>query len=278
MYERMILGEVELTVTNLDESLNFYRDIIGIKEVKVEGQRAELFVNEGSSLLILNENRDAKKNPGQLYVGLYHFALLYPDRASLGTQLLHLQKKQIDIGGADHLVSEAIYLDDPDGNGIELYCDRPRNSWTYSEDGSIRMDTIPLNVQSLLDLAGEWNGIPNGLTMGHVHMHVKDLTETEQFYKDVLQFNTMTHFGQQALFMSGTGYHHHFGFNTWVRNKITAPEPFVGMSRYTVRMLDSKEFHALRSAPTVRAVLVKEDETSFTIQDPSEMFIKFTHE
>ncbi|RQW18466.1 glyoxalase [Bacillus sp. C1-1] len=273
MYEHVTLGEVILTVTNVNESVSFYKDIIGFKHIELSEKEAKMFSNEGKLLLTLRENREAKKNPGQLYVGLYHIALLYPDRASLGTQIKHLLAHNIEMGGADHIVSEAVYIHDPDGNGIELYRDRPRTNWSYEENGMIVMDTKPLDVTGLLAVAGEWNGMPNGLTMGHIHTHVKNLADIEAFYKDILQFDVMTYFGQQALFMSGAGYHHHFGFNTWVRNKEKPKEAFVGMEQYTIHVNNEESFNKVRNRANKN--IVDQGEAWFIVQDPSEMYIKF---
>jgi catechol 2,3-dioxygenase len=149
-------------------------------------------------------------------LGLFHFAVLLPDRASLGRFVKHLSEIGAYAGMSDHLVSEALYLNDPDGLGIEVYADRGRDKWQY-EGRELKMATIPLNVQDLVSAAGgePWNGMPNGTTIGHVHLHVGDLDEAAAFYHEALGFDKVTWSYPGALFLSAGGYHHHLGTNTW---------------------------------------------------------------
>jgi catechol 2,3-dioxygenase len=211
------VGAVDLQVSDLERSLAYYQQVLGLRLLSREGNRADLG-SSGSSLplLRLHERPGAGRVPSQGRIGLYHFAILLPDRASLGRFVAHLAETGARAGAADHLVSEALYLHDPDGLGIEVYVDRPRDTW-QADGGELRMATLPLDVASLVESAeGErWSGMPAGTTMGHVHLHVGELQRASAFYHAALGFDTMVWSYTGALFMSAGGYHHHLGLNTW---------------------------------------------------------------
>ncbi|HEX6598902.1 MAG TPA: VOC family protein [Gemmatimonadaceae bacterium] len=211
------VGAVDLQVSDLERSLAYYQQVLGLGVLAREGSRAELG-SAGSQhpLLRLHEQPGARRVPSHGRIGLYHFAILLPDRPSLGRFVAHLAETGARAGAADHLVSEALYLHDPDGLGIEVYADRPRDSW-QANDGELRMATLPLDVASLVDAAkGErWSGMPAGTTMGHIHLHVGDLQRASGFYHAALGLDTMVWSYTGALFMSAGGYHHHLGLNTW---------------------------------------------------------------
>lgn len=174
---------------------------------------------------------------------MYHFALLLPSRNDLARILRHFIQIRYPLQGAsDHLVSEAIYLADPDGNGIEIYSDRPSAAWNW-ENGEVEMATVPLDAENLLaEGDGEaWTGLPSNTLMGHIHLHVSELQKTEEFYIQGLGFNIVNRYGRQALFISTGGYHHHIGLNTW--NGVGAPAPLensVGLKRFSL-VLPNKE-------------------------------------
>ena len=177
--------------------------------------------------------------------GLYHFAILVPSRLELALTLKHLIETETRIGGAsDHLVSEALYLSDPDGNGIEIYRDRLRNEWPLV-NGQIAMDTQPLDIEGVL---GEphgrdqsWNGLHNDTTIGHIHLHVSHLPEAEVFYTQILGFDLMMHYGPSAAFVSAGGYHHHIGLNTWAGVGAPPPPPdSVGLDWYEILLPDEE--------------------------------------
>jgi catechol 2,3-dioxygenase len=222
----MTLGPVVLTVRDLDRMANFYQQAIGMKMLQRRGGSLHLGVRD-RALLILEENPRAHKPI--LTTGLYHAAILLPSRIDLAAHLRHLMQSSIRLDGmADHLVSEAIYLSDPEGNGIELYHDRPRAQWPV-ERGALRMATNPLNFEGLLaELKVQeisWQGLPGNTTVGHVHLRVSDLDRSEGFYRDILGMDVMTRFGQSASFLSYNGYHHHIGLNTWESRGAPAPTP-----------------------------------------------------
>lgn len=210
------VGAVHLTVSDLGRSVDYYESAIGLSVRERAGDCATLGT-DGDDLLVLIEQPDAR--PVRGYCGLYHFALLLPLRADLARWLAHAARDRVPlVGMADHYVSEAIYLSDPDEHGVEIYWDRPREVW----EGKVadRMTTLPLDTSSLLgelaDPASEpFERLPAGTTIGHIHLCVADIRQTVAFYGDVLGFATMASLGEQAAFLSAGGYHHHLGANTW---------------------------------------------------------------
>lgn len=219
------VGAVHLTVADLDRSLEYYQGAIGLGALRRDGDRASLGV-AGRELLVLVEERGAR--PARGHTGLYHFALLVPERVELARWLAHAARDRVALVGlSDHFVSEALYLSDPDEHGIEIYWDRPRDVW----EGGVaeRMTTQPLDVDSLLgELDGPrtepFGGLPPGTVMGHVHLKVAAIADTVTFYRDVLGFALMAQLGPYAAFLSAGGYHHHLGANTW-ESAAASPPP-----------------------------------------------------
>lgn len=261
-------GEVHLNVLDLNRSLQFYKEIIGFKVLEEVSNKAVLTADGETPLLIIEQPENVKmKEPKK--TGLYHFALLLPTRADLGMIIEHFVDKKVALGAADHLVSEALYLADPDGNGIEIYIDRDPSVWQW-ENGKVAMATDPLDGDSIVaESAGRvWDGLPTGTVMGHVHLHVANLPDTEKFY-NALGFEVVTNY-PQALFMSNGKYHHHIGLNTW--NGEGAPKPSkgsIGLQSYTLiypTELALKE--AIRKVEAL-AVSVKSSENGFVVEDPA---------
>jgi catechol 2,3-dioxygenase len=220
------VGRVKLQVSNLDRSISYYQRVLGL-EVGTRGNGTATLRPVGDNRVILElvEKTGVRPVPRRGLLGLYHFAVLLPDRAALGRFLAHLAELGEHAGMSDHLVSEAIYLTDPDGLGIEVYADRPRESWDIA-DGQIAMATSPLDAESVIAAAkGEaWSGAPRGTKMGHVHFHVGDIVEAERFYHAGLGLDKIVWNYPGALFMSAGGYHHHLGTNTWAAGSPVATD------------------------------------------------------
>jgi catechol 2,3-dioxygenase len=227
------VGAVELTVADLERSLAYYRTL-GLQVLAADGSRALLGV-DGVELVGLVEEPSAW--PAGRHSGLYHFALLLPQRRDLAVWLAHAARERVPLVGlSDHFVSEALYLSDPDGHGIEIYWDRPREVW----EGRVaaRMTTLPLDVDALLGelggdpLAQPFTGLPRGTRMGHIHLRVACIPDTLVFYRDLLGFALMAQLGSHALFLSAGGYHHHVGANTWESAGAPAAPPGAAALRH----------------------------------------------
>ena len=209
------MGAVELSVSDLERSVDYWERVVGLRVLVRENGFASL----GADTELIRFVEEPGSQPADGHTGLYHVALLVPDRPSLARWLAHAARDQTRIEGlSDHAVSEAIYLRDPDRHGIEIYADRPREQW----EGQVmqRMTTLPLDVEDLLaeldDPAIEpFDGLPDGTTVGHVHLRVADVESTVEFYRDVLGMGLMAQLGPMAAFLSAGGYHHHVGGNTW---------------------------------------------------------------
>lgn len=220
------IGRVRLQVSDLARSIAYYDRMLGLRVIGRTKDLVSIGANDDDRVLLeLNELPGARAVPRRGLLGLYHFAVLLPDRASLGKFVAHLTEIGEYAGMSDHLVSEAIYLSDPDGLGIEVYADRPRETWiaTY---GQIAMTTKPLDVADLVAAArGErWTGAPAGTVIGHVHFHVGDIEKASGFYHAALGMDKIVWSYPGALFMSAGGYHHHVGTNTWAAGAPVATE------------------------------------------------------
>lgn len=210
------VGAMHLTVSDLERSIGWYEWALGLRVLRREGSRATLGAG-GPDLLVLVEEPGAR--PARRVCGLYHYALLVPERRDLARWLLHVANERVPLAGlSDHFVSEAVYLSDPDEHGIEVYWDRPREQW----EGQVaeRMTTLPLDVDSVMSELDDppvsaFEGLPPGTVMGHIHLRVSEIRLTTAFYRDVLGFGLMASLGDQAVFLSAGGYHHHVGANTW---------------------------------------------------------------
>lgn len=216
--EESHVGAVRLQVSDLARSLEYYQQVIGLRVLDTSGARARLGAPGDDRLLVGLESRAGVTPARRGAFGLYHFAILLPDRPALGRFASHLAARGVRAGMADHLVSEALYLWDPDGLGIEVYADRPRDSWRH-RDRELAMATDPLRLDDLLAAgAGRpWEGMPPGTTIGHVHLHVGSLVEADAFYHGGLGLDRMVWSYPGALFLAAGGYHHHLGVNTWSR-------------------------------------------------------------
>ena len=272
------IGKVSLTVTNLDRSVTFYQTL-GLSLRHRENGMAQLGTAE-RFLLELHENPRARSVRGT--TGLYHFAILLPTRVDLALALTNMAQQRIPLQGySDHLVSEAIYLADPDGNGIEVYRDRPRDEWQYANDGSLQMGTAALNIDSVMGelngYSGTWSGFPNGTTNGHIHLHVANLAKATQFYTDQLGFDFVMGYGSQAGFVSAGGYHHHIGMNTWAG--VNAPPPpadAVGLRWYEVLLPNQDALEQVKGWLVETAVSFTPTSDGILLRDPAQNGIILT--
>jgi catechol 2,3-dioxygenase len=265
------IGVVHLTVADLGRSVGYYERSIGLRTLDRAGGHASLGAG-GRELLVLTEEPGAR--PAHGYTGLYHFALLVPDRADLARWLVHAARDHVPLVGlSDHFVSEAIYLSDPDGHGIEIYWDRPRAHW----EGQVaaRMTTLALDVDSLVgelvdSHAAPFDGLPDGTVMGHVHLKVASIAETVAFYRDVLGFGLMAQLGHQAAFLAAGGYHHHLGTNTW--ESAGAPPPPAGIAALrhaTIVLPDAPELERVLARVARAGHAVGDEQGAPLVRDPS---------
>ncbi|MGP4063020.1 VOC family protein [Halobacillus sp. H74] len=213
--EKVYVKSVHLIVEDVTRSSQFYQQVLGFKVLAQTDMMIQLTADGINPLLTIEGQKESQGlDPGA--TGLYHFALLLPERSDLANFLRHLISENIQVAGSDHFVSEAVYFSDPDGNGIEVYIDRPSEAWVWKE-GQVKMTVDPLDFNGLIMSAEEkgWGGIPPETLLGHIHLHVSDLSNTEEYYCNGLGFDVVSRFGDQALFISSGGYHHHIGLNTW---------------------------------------------------------------
>jgi len=226
-------GEVHLNVLDLNRAVQFYKEVIGFKVLEEATNKVVLTADGKTPLLVIEQPENVTPKEARRS-GLYHFALLLPKRADLGAIIKHFIQQNVRIGASDHLVSEALYLSDPDGNGIEIYIDRDPSVWSWDK-GQVAMSTDPLDIESIIAESADqtWEGLPVGTVMGHVHLHVANLPKTEKFY-NALGFEVVTNY-PGALFMSNGKYHHHIGLNIWNGDGVTRPTPgSVGLQSYTL--------------------------------------------
>jgi catechol 2,3-dioxygenase len=272
------LGYAHLTVADLERSLKFYQEVLGFQ---VRG-RADDMARLGAGrddILRLTELPGAR--PAHRTTGLYHFAVLTPSRLELARSLRRLGETRWPVQGfADHLVSEAIYLSDPDGNGIELYRDRPRSEWPR-QNGQLQMATDPMDVDGVLaELEGDaepWPGLHPDTRLGHLHLHVRDIREAEEFYCGLIGFDLILRYGGSASFVSAGGYHHHLGFNTWAGVGAPPPPPdAVGLRYFVVRLPEAAEVERLASRARQAGVEVEETPAGVQLRDPSSNAVVFT--
>lgn len=264
------LGAVRLRVRDAARTAAFYRDVVGLSEVNEDDGVVRLGVG-GRVLVELVPTPNAPARP-RGSTGLFHLAILVPDRPALAVVLRRLIARGVRLGASDHIVSEALYIDDPEGNGIEIYRDRPRGEWRW-QAGTVEMATAQLDLRSVLaDLpegASLDDPLPAGTVMGHVHLKVGDLVAARRFYADRLGFAVTTDRYPGALFVSAGGYHHHLGLNIWEsRGRGPAPEGSLGLAHYTVLLPDAAAVGALRTKLEGAGEAVRAIEGGFAVADP----------
>ncbi|RKQ16946.1 VOC family protein [Ureibacillus endophyticus] len=271
------IGHVKVKVTDLQRAIKFYRDILGFKILEQTATTVELTTDGKTSFLSLEQPDNVIPKQGRT-TGLYHFAILLPEKSDLANIVVHLVENGIRFGSSDHLVSEALYLHDPDGNEIEIYIDRDPSKWTWSGE-EVEMTIDPLNFERLLTSVTptKWRGMPENTVMGHIHLHVAEIEKTEEFFVKGLGFDVVNRFRGQALFLSSNKYHHHIGVNVW--NGVGAPKPpknSVGLVYYTLVYADEEARQQVIENLEKLGYQVTEDNYQLTTEDPSGNVIVLT--
>jgi catechol 2,3-dioxygenase len=262
------VGEVNIKVKNLDTALTFYQNIMGFQVLEKTDRKAALSTNGITTLVTLEQPDNVIPKEGRTS-GLYHFAILLPSRADLSVFLRHFLGTGYPLGAADHYVSEALYINDPDGNGIEVYRDRPSKEWTW-KNGLVDMATEELDGNSILaESDAEWMELPEGTVMGHIHLHVGDLQKAEEFYTKGLGFEIVSHY-PQALFLSTGRYHHHIAINTWQGVGVPAPpQNSVGLNWYTLVFPDEAARETVLQQLQQIGSPVQKEADYYVVSDPS---------
>jgi len=271
------VGTVTLKVANLERSLKFYTEIIGLELFKQEGNKAVL--GAGDRAILLLEEVPGATRLARNVTGLYHAAILFPDRHSLAVKIQQLARINYPFGYGDHLVSEAFYLDDPDANGLELYADRPRSTWKWI-NGKVQMASDPIDFDSLFaelkpnDPALNNPTVPAGTKLGHMHLRIANVAKARAFYHDVLGFDIVSEW-PSALFMSAGGYHHHLGMNAWesLGGKPT-PEGSAGLREFSISLPDQAELDRLTAQIEAAGIPVERSGESALVLDPFQTRVK----
>jgi catechol 2,3-dioxygenase len=273
------LGHVWLQVSDINHSIAYYETVLGLLVFERDDVSAILGTIEGNTPLVrLTERKGARPMAQQGRLGLYHFAILLPNRPSLARFALHLAEIGARAGASDHLVSEALYLRDPDGLGIEVYADRPRSTWR-AVDRQLAMATDPLDFEDLITTAGSerWQGMPAGTTMGHVHLHVGQLEEASNFYHAALGLDKMVWSYPSALFLAAGGYHHHLGLNTWAGANAARPtDADARLVEWRIVLSSVADLRATADSLRSANYEVREDGADFLASDPWNTPVRLT--
>lgn len=274
--QTLSLGAVHLVIHDLDRSVAWYQRVLGLHVMSREAGTARLGDGDVATV-VLHEDPDA--TPADRHAGIYHYALLFPDRAELGRAAVRLAALREPIDGAsDHRTHEAIYLRDPDGIGIELAADRPREEWPT--DLGYASGPAPLDVEGLLSVvAGEpmRDLVGPGLRMGHVHLHVRDIPDTVAFYRDRLGLHVTADLGSAVFFAAGD-YHHHVGANVWRGTGIPAQrEGAIGLRHWTIELASADRVAAVRERLTAAGVTNSDHDAGVLVRDPAGIPILITH-
>lgn len=263
------VGQSHLVVRDLDTVAAYYQTILGLQIIERSASGVVLGVN-GAPLLTLTTRSDAAKAP-RTAAGLFHTAFLMPDRAALVHWIAHVAHNNVQLDGAsDHLVSEAIYLSDPEDNGIEVYADRPVEDWTFHADGTVEMATLRLDLQALYDSAPKtaWQGMEAGTAIGHLHLQVGNIPQADAFYEGVLGLKKMAAYPGASFFGAGT-YHHHVAANIWNSRGATARSgAMTGLSDYTLRFNEPPALEKALAALETLEIPVTRTAEGHALQDP----------
>ena len=263
------VGRAHLVVTDLDTVSKFYQEIVGLSVID-KSASGVLLGAHGLPLLQLTTGTDIVRAPRQA-AGLFHTAFLMPNRSELAHWLANAAHRGVQLDGAsDHLVSEALYLSDPEGNGIEIYRDRTPDEWTYLPDGTVQMATERLDLQALYNTAPQaaWNGMAPGASVGHIHLQVGDIPQADAFYRDVLGLKVMARYPGASFFATG-GYHHHIAANIWnSRGAQARQDKMTGLSDYTVRFNDGQALTSALAALEAQEIPTTRTSEGHALKDP----------
>ncbi len=268
------MGTVRLTVSDLSRSRDYYERAVGLTATELDDGSVGLGIPGAARPLVELRGDPAAPRRNRRATGLFHLAVLLPSRADLALALVRLADAQAPLDGAsDHLVSEALYLSDPDGNGIEIYRDRPREEWPRA-NGTIAMDTLPLDLENVIgelaDPEVRQAAVPTGTRIGHVHLQVSDLGQAESFYSGVLGFDVTVRGYPGALFVSAGGYHHHLGLNTWRSAGAGPPAPgSIGLRSFEIVLPDDRELSRVLDRVGKAGIAAEHDGDGSLIRDPS---------
>jgi catechol 2,3-dioxygenase len=273
IHPRTALGAIRLRVADLDRAQGFYEEAIGLRTLERDPDAARLGAGDATPVVELEASPGAPpRAPGT--TGLFHLAVLLPSRLELARAVRRVADAGWRLSGAsDHLVSEALYLRDPDGNGIELYRDRPREEWRYA-DGTLQMDTLPLDLESVLaelDETGEGrNEVAPETRLGHVHLQVSDLADAESFYHGVLGFDVTVRTYPGALFVSADDYHHHIGLNVWTSEGAPPPAPgSLGLAWFEIVLPGGDEVERVARRVEAAGIDARREHGALRLADPS---------
>lgn len=272
--EQMSLDSATLVVENLKVMKDFYRDNIGLIELDNKGEEIVMGVRN-RPLLVLKKRKD--KSTSERKAGLFHTAFLLPERRDLGNVLYKLLSARIPLSGAsDHGYSEAIYLQDPEDNGIEIYRDKPKEMWTVHEDGRIPGVTEEMDAEGIINSRenDDLLQMPDGTVIGHMHLSVKNLDETEEFYTSLLGLSVKDHLGAQARFLAGGDYHHHIGINTWGGANLSArKEGDSGLQSFTILLSSKDKFVELKAHLNDLNTVYNEKDDTLELVDPNGIIV-----
>lgn len=262
------MGAVTLDVADLDAMTRYYTEGVGLDVIaSAPGQHT---VGRGAVASLVLRHAAALRHAPRSAAGLFHTAVLFDSRSALAAAVYAVATRYPTsfTGSSDHLVSQAFYFDDPEGNGVELYWDRPRSDWQW-DGSSVRMATLPLDPNAFLQQHLRDDSRTPGLAeVGHVHLKVGDIAAAHGFYVDVLGFEVTARFGEQALFVSAGGYHHHVGMNTWESRGAGPRTPALGLGQVALRLPDDDALGALGDRLRVAGVAVRHDGRELVFADP----------
>lgn len=275
MFEGMEIGTATLNVKNLEKMTEFYESVVGLDVLNGTFSEVHLGVKEDERPLLTLKK--ANNNEQQRKAGLYHIAYLLPTREDLSSFLKHLIQLRAPLQGAsDHGYSEAVYFADPEGNGIEVYADKPKETWDVREDGQIAGITIAMDAEGILGLPTEAKPkFPSKTIIGHMHLTVRDLNEAEVFYKDILGFDLKFNYHGHAKFLASGFYHHHIAFNTWQGTGLPAREvEDLGLREYEILLPDEQTKEAIRENLAKNNLSFTEENGELVTTDPSGIVLR----